>query len=124
MLDDVLLGVSCMDVAVTVIAELTISTPHTVPIPFELAYDPAVIDQRMVYKAAGWATMGSQSEGTSVSDVIVAYLRRSETARIIRLNTPKLKTRRQSRHRLIIGAHLSDSPMRRSGASRNLEMME
>jgi hypothetical protein len=38
-----------------------------------------------------WATVGSVSSGSPIWDVVADYLRRSDTARITRLNTPKLK---------------------------------
>ena len=44
-----LLDVSRMDVAATLIAEATIVAEQAVPIPFELVYDPAEIDPRLVY---------------------------------------------------------------------------
>ena len=43
------------------------------------------------YKVAGWATVGSVSPGPPIWDVVADYLRRSDTARIAKLNTPKLK---------------------------------
>ena len=43
------------------------------------------------YKVAGWATVGSQSPGAPIWDVVAAYLRREDTARIKKLNTPKIK---------------------------------
>ncbi len=43
------------------------------------------------YKVAGWATVGSQSAGAPIWDVVADYLRREDTARISKLNTPKLK---------------------------------
>jgi sulfur-oxidizing protein SoxB len=53
--------------------------------------DGTPIEANKGYKVAGWATVGSQSEGPPVWDVVADYLRRSDTARITRLNTPKLK---------------------------------
>ncbi len=44
-----LLDVSRMDVAATTIAQQIIVPLHDVPIPFELDYDPAAIDARLVY---------------------------------------------------------------------------
>jgi hypothetical protein len=38
-----------------------------------------------------WATLGSVSSGPPIWDVVADYLRRSDTARVIRLKTPKLK---------------------------------
>ena len=43
------------------------------------------------YKVAGWATVGSQSPGAPIWDVVAAFLRREDTARIKKLNTPKIK---------------------------------
>jgi len=40
---------------------------------------------------AGWATVGSQSSGAPIWDVVADYLRREDSARIKKLNTPKLK---------------------------------
>ncbi|MCP4334698.1 MAG: thiosulfohydrolase SoxB [Gammaproteobacteria bacterium] len=53
--------------------------------------DGTRIEATRNYKVAGWATVGSQSEGPPVWDVVADYLRRSDSARITRLNTPKLK---------------------------------
>ncbi|UCH40791.1 MAG: YbaY family lipoprotein [Gammaproteobacteria bacterium] len=44
-----LLDVSLADVSAKMIAQQTIKPKHQVPIPFELVYDPADIDQRMTY---------------------------------------------------------------------------
>jgi sulfur-oxidizing protein SoxB len=49
------------------------------------------IEASMNYKVAGWATVGSVSDGPPVWDVVADYLRRSDSARITKLNTPKLK---------------------------------
>jgi sulfur-oxidizing protein SoxB len=53
--------------------------------------DGTPIEASKNYKVAGWATVGSQSEGPPIWDVVADYLRRSETASISKLNTPKLK---------------------------------
>jgi sulfur-oxidizing protein SoxB len=53
--------------------------------------DGTRIEASKNYKVAGWATVGSQSQGAPVWDVVASYLRRSDTARITKLNTPKLK---------------------------------
>ncbi len=53
--------------------------------------DGTPIEASKSYKVAGWATVGSQSEGAPIWDVVANYLRRSDTARITKLNTPKLK---------------------------------
>ena len=42
------------------------------------------------YKVAGWATVGSQSPGPPVWDVVAEYLRDQKVAKITKLNTPKL----------------------------------
>lgn len=44
-----LLDVSIADASAKLIAEQTIRPQHQVPIPFELAYDPAEIDERFTY---------------------------------------------------------------------------
>ena len=44
-----LLDVSIADASAKVIAEQTIKPEHQVPIPFELTYDPVVIDERFTY---------------------------------------------------------------------------
>jgi len=48
------------------------------------------IDAARSYKVAGWATVGSQSPGAPVWDVVAAYLRDQKTVRIERVNTPRL----------------------------------
>jgi len=53
--------------------------------------DGTRIEATKNYKVAGWATVGSQSVGPPVWDVVADYLRRSDSARITKLNTPKLK---------------------------------
>ncbi len=42
------------------------------------------------YKVAGWATVGSQSLGPPIWDVVAEYLRDQKVAKITKLNTPKL----------------------------------
>jgi len=42
------------------------------------------------YKVAGWATVGSQSPGEPIWDVVADYLRDVKVAKITRMNTPKL----------------------------------
>lgn len=44
-----LLDVSVADASAKLIAEQTIKPQHQVPIPFELTYDPAQIDERFTY---------------------------------------------------------------------------
>jgi sulfur-oxidizing protein SoxB len=53
--------------------------------------DGSRIEASKQYKVAGWATVGSVSSGPPIWDVVADYLRRSDTARITKLNTPKLK---------------------------------
>ncbi len=53
--------------------------------------DGTLIDASKGYKVAGWATVGSESPGAPIWDVVADYLRREDTARIDKLNTPKLK---------------------------------
>jgi sulfur-oxidizing protein SoxB len=53
--------------------------------------DGTRIEASKNYKVAGWATVGSVSTGPPIWDVVADYLRRSDTARITKLNTPKLK---------------------------------
>jgi sulfur-oxidizing protein SoxB len=48
------------------------------------------IDAAKSYKVAGWATVGSQSPGAPVWDVVAAYLRDKKTVRVERVNTPRL----------------------------------
>ncbi len=43
------------------------------------------------YVVAGWATVGSQSPGAPIWEVVAEYLRREEVAKVKKLNTPKLK---------------------------------
>ena len=53
--------------------------------------DGSRIEANKSYKVAGWATVGSVSPGAPIWDVVASYLRNSDTARIDKLNTPKLK---------------------------------
>ena len=43
------------------------------------------------YKVAGWATVGAKSPGKPVWEVVADYLRDRRSARIDKLNTPRLK---------------------------------
>ncbi len=43
------------------------------------------------YKVAGWATVGSQSPGAPIWDVVAEYLRSQKVATMNKINTPKLK---------------------------------
>jgi sulfur-oxidizing protein SoxB len=49
------------------------------------------IDPDKSYKVAGWATVGAQSPGAPIWEVVAEYLRDQKTASIKKLNTPKLK---------------------------------
>jgi len=49
------------------------------------------IDASRNYKVTGWATVGSESEGADIWDVVANDLRDRKVARIEKLNTPKLK---------------------------------
>ena len=53
--------------------------------------DGTRIEAAKNYKVAGWATVGSESTGAPVWDVVAGYLRREDTARIKKLNSPKIK---------------------------------
>jgi sulfur-oxidizing protein SoxB len=43
------------------------------------------------YKVAGWATVGAQSPGRPIWDVVADYLRDQKVAKVKKFNTPKLK---------------------------------
>jgi sulfur-oxidizing protein SoxB len=43
------------------------------------------------YKVAGWATVGSQSTGAPVWDVVAEYLKAKKTIKVDKVNTPKLR---------------------------------
>ena len=49
------------------------------------------IDMKKKYIVAGWATVGSQSPGPAVWDMVADHLRTTKSAKITKLNTPKLK---------------------------------
>jgi sulfur-oxidizing protein SoxB len=49
-----------------------------------------IIQPNSKYKIAGWATVGSRSEGPDIWDVTADYLRKIQEVRIDKLNTPKL----------------------------------
>lgn len=53
--------------------------------------DGTPIDPAKQYKVAGWATVGSQSPGRPIWDVVADYLRDVKVTKIDKLNTPKLK---------------------------------
>jgi sulfur-oxidizing protein SoxB len=49
------------------------------------------IEARKSYKVTGWATVGSQSPGRPVWDVVADYLRSEKTVRVDKLTTPVLR---------------------------------
>lgn len=53
--------------------------------------DGTIIDATKKYKVAGWATVGSQSPGKPIWDVVSEYLRDEKELKIKKLNQPKLK---------------------------------
>ena len=53
--------------------------------------DGTRIQANKSYKVSGWATVGTQSTGAPIWDVVANYLRREDSARIQKLNTPILK---------------------------------
>jgi sulfur-oxidizing protein SoxB len=53
--------------------------------------DGKPLDAEKSYKVAGWATVGSQSPGAPVWDVVAEYLRDKQTVRVDKLNTPNLR---------------------------------
>jgi sulfur-oxidizing protein SoxB len=52
--------------------------------------DGSPIEAGKNYKVAGWATVGSQSTGEPIWDVVAEYLRGSDVASIDKINTPKI----------------------------------
>jgi len=52
--------------------------------------DGTPIDMNKQYKVAGWATVGSQSPGKPIWEIVADYLRDRQIAIIPKLNTPKL----------------------------------
>jgi sulfur-oxidizing protein SoxB len=52
--------------------------------------DGTLIDADKKYTVAGWATVGSQSPGRPIWEVVADYLRDQKTVSIKKLNTPKL----------------------------------
>ncbi|HEB58825.1 MAG TPA: thiosulfohydrolase SoxB [Gammaproteobacteria bacterium] len=52
--------------------------------------DGTVIEPDKTYKVSGWATVGSQSPGAPVWDVVADYLRDQKVAKLGKLNTPKI----------------------------------
>ena len=53
--------------------------------------DGTIIDATKKYKVAGWATVGSQSPGKPIWDVVSEYLKAEKQVQIKKLNQPKLK---------------------------------
>jgi len=49
------------------------------------------IDANKMYRVAGWATVGSESPGAPVWDVVADYLREAKTVKVDRVDTPVLK---------------------------------
>ena len=49
------------------------------------------IEANKTYKVTGWATVGSQSPGRPVWEVVADYLRAEKTVRVEKLNNPVLK---------------------------------
>ena len=49
------------------------------------------VDPGKKYVVAGWATVGSQSPGAPVWDLVADYLRLRKSAKLEKINTPKLK---------------------------------
>ena len=49
-----------------------------------------VIEADKKYTVAGWATVGSQSPGAPIWDVVAEYLRSEKVAKVKKLNTPKI----------------------------------
>jgi sulfur-oxidizing protein SoxB len=52
--------------------------------------DGSPIEAGKNYKVAGWATVGSQSTGEPIWDVVAEYLRGSDVVSIDKINTPKI----------------------------------
>ncbi|MCU7933666.1 MAG: thiosulfohydrolase SoxB [Candidatus Thiodiazotropha sp. (ex Dulcina madagascariensis)] len=52
--------------------------------------DGTKIEADKSYMVSGWATVGSQSPGEPIWDVVAKYLRDQKTVKIEKLNTPKL----------------------------------
>ena len=52
--------------------------------------DGTPIEAGKTYKVAGWATVGSQSPGAPIWEMVADYLRDRDVTRIEKLNTPKL----------------------------------
>ena len=48
------------------------------------------IEAKKVYKVAGWATVGSRSDGDDIWDIVAHHLRDQQEVKISKLNTPAL----------------------------------
>jgi sulfur-oxidizing protein SoxB len=52
--------------------------------------DGTPMDMNRQYKIAGWATVGSQSPGKPIWEIVADYLRDRQIAIVPKLNIPKL----------------------------------
>lgn len=52
------------------------------------------LEAKKTYKVAGWATVGSQSPGRPIWDVVADYLRDIKVAKVKKMNAPKLKMKK------------------------------
>lgn len=53
--------------------------------------DGSVVEAGKSYQVAGWATVGSQSPGPHIYDVVADYLRDQKTIRLNKLNSPVIR---------------------------------
>jgi sulfur-oxidizing protein SoxB len=53
--------------------------------------DGTPVSAGKTYRVAGWATVGAQSDGAPIWEVVAEYLRDQKTVRVDHLNTPALK---------------------------------
>jgi len=53
--------------------------------------DGRSLDATKNYKVAGWATVGAESPGPPIWDVVAEYLREKKTITVDKVNTPVLK---------------------------------
>lgn len=67
-----LVDVSRQDVAATVLGEQVITDPGQVPVPFEIAYDPAAIDPRFTYAVQARITADEQL--LFISDTVIPVI--------------------------------------------------
>jgi len=49
-----------------------------------------VIEASKIYRVAGWATVGSRSNGDNIWDIVAQHLREQQEVKIGKLNTPVL----------------------------------